>query len=84
MSPSWVSLVGSGGTHKTVEPETESLPDVSGFNTENISNKLSDEDVREIRNRYPGDNGPTLANEFDVSKRTIYNVVDRKTHKHIG
>ncbi len=51
----------------------------------NASSKLTDETVRKIRAEYKfGENGAyVLAKEYGVSKPLIYNIVKRKSWKHI-
>jgi len=47
--------------------------------------KLTEDAVRSIRKRYASGeaNGPTLAREYKLSHRTIYDAIHRRTWKHV-
>lgn len=45
--------------------------------------KLTDEAVREIRARYKPGMGAKLAREFGVTTKTIHDIINRVTWKHV-
>ena len=52
--------------------------------TDNINAKLTEDAVRDIRQRYAGGEiAPTLALEYGVSHPAIYAVIHRRTWKHV-
>lgn len=45
--------------------------------------KLSEDQIREIRSKYPEMTGPQLAKEYGVSHRNIYCIIKRRNWTHI-
>lgn len=45
--------------------------------------KLTNEQILEIRSKYPGETGPELSKQYGVSHAMIYNIVKRKNWNHI-
>lgn len=45
--------------------------------------KLTEKQVKEIRQKYPSINGPQLAKEYGVRHAMIYNIIKRKNWTHL-
>jgi hypothetical protein len=47
------------------------------------NSKLSEEDVKDIRNRYPKESARYLSKTYNVAVRTIYDILYRHTWNHV-
>lgn len=49
----------------------------------NGNSVLTESDIKDIRNRLINEPGSIIAKEYNVNRKTIYDIKDRKTWKHI-